>query len=108
MRTPPLFDPPPEYTSVGSTIDERFRKFDAAHPEVWQLFRRLCQQVRQAGHKRYSARMIVQQIRWHHTVNPTRDGGLKINDHHSRCYAEKMEREYPEFRGFFEHRGRKG
>lgn len=87
------------------TIEKRFAAFDAAHPDVYETFRRIAETaLRQRT--RFSAHSIVQIIRWERaTSNDQRhDGGFKINDHFARCYGRKLMAEDARFVGFFETR----
>lgn len=83
------------------TIQQRFEAFDAAHPEVWHLFKRFADELRRAGRRHGSADQIIQRIRWETSVNPEHDGGFKIDDRFSSRYARKLMDEYEWFRGFF-------
>jgi hypothetical protein len=82
-----------------------FMAFDANHPEVWERFVSMAKQVRDTGAKKYSARTIIEVMRWHYTVNERRDGGFKINDHYSPFYVRKLIDVHPIYRNFFELRG---
>lgn len=106
-----LFDHKPinrRIRTESATYKQRERawqQFDRAHPEVYSRFVMLVRAARATGHRRYSARTIIENIRWHYTVNERRDGGFKINDHFSPFYVRKFIAENPEFSGFFELRG---
>ncbi len=82
-------------------IAKRFEEFHEEHPEVYKIFKQLAFQIREAGHKHYSSRSIVHQIRWHFDVNPNYDHAYKVNDHYARCMGDKLTQECEEFKGFF-------
>jgi hypothetical protein len=82
-----------------------FDAFHAQHPEVYDLFARFAHELRYAGRTRYSARTIVERIRWHYAVNPDHDGGFKINDWFSAHYGRLLVQREPDFAGMFEMRG---
>jgi hypothetical protein len=84
-------------------IQTRFEEFDAAHPEVWTYFVRFANELL-ARSERGSADQIMQRIRWETTVNPDRDGGLKLNDHFSSRYARKLAAQDVRFQHFFSFR----
>lgn len=86
------------------TTDERFAAFDAAHPEVYELFKRYTVQLWVAGRKRYSADAICHRIRWYYAVNPGKDDGFKLNNNYSSRLARKLVAEEPDMAGFFEFR----
>lgn len=93
--TPSLFDPDPRAAED--------RAFDAEHPGVYALFRRLAERLRRRGVRRFSARMIVGQMRWRHAL-AGRDGPFRINDHRAEQLARRLVRDLPEFATFFEFR----
>lgn len=82
-----------------------FERFHAVHPEVYELFRTFAYELRAAGRTKYSARTIVERIRWHYAINPDRDGGFKINDWFSAHYGRMLMQREPEFAGMFDTRG---
>ena len=82
---------------------EAFDRFNTENPHVYILFCRFTLQAITAGRSRYSARMIVERIRWHTTVETTGDD-YRINGNHVPFYARLFEREHPEHRGLFERR----
>lgn len=87
------------------TIQERFDKFDAEHPDVYELFKHYAWQLKQAGRTHFSSDAILHRIRWHHAINPDHDESFKLNDHFSSRYARKLISDEPEaFGGFFETR----
>jgi len=93
-------------TTREEQIRERFEKFDAANPAVWDLFVRFTKQVIARGHQHYSSDAIVQQIRWHTDVETTGEV-TKVNDHYRAYYARKFHRLFPEHDGFFRNRVQK-
>lgn len=96
-----------EHDKNRDIIAERFAEFDAANPEVWELFKRFARQARDAGRGRYSADAILHRIRWHVAIETRSNDGFKINDHFSAMYARKLIAEDRTFAGFFETRVRK-
>jgi hypothetical protein len=85
------------------TIQERFDRFDAAHADVYALFKQFATQLLAAGRERYSADAILQRVRWHYATSGVEEAtGLKLNDQYSSRYARKLMREDGRFVGFFE------
>jgi hypothetical protein len=87
--------------SARATPEERFERFHADNPRVFELFKRFAAEVMGRGLKRFSADAIVQRIRWFVQVDTTGDE-FKVNDNYSAYYARLLIRECPEFDGFFE------
>jgi hypothetical protein len=47
------------------SIQERFEDFDAKHPEVFEAFRDVAEQLLANGHRHYSADAVVHVVRLH-------------------------------------------
>jgi hypothetical protein len=94
-----LFDEPED---KARTIQERFEKFHAEHPDVYQLFKRFAFELLDAGRKRYGSDAIIQRIRWHMATSSQGSPDFKINDHFSSRYARKLIEDCPQFADFFE------
>lgn len=86
------------------TIDEAFAEFHEAHPEVYEHFKTLANQLRSRGHKRYGAKGIVEVIRFHRATTGPDVNGFKINNNFTSRYARMLIEEDPSFDGFFEMR----
>ena len=85
------------------SIDERFAKFDARNPQVWQAFVKHTLRLIARGRVRYSADAILHVIRYDHDVSTSGDD-WKINNNFSSRYARKFARHHPEHAEFFEQR----
>ena len=89
-----------------ATVDA-FRTYHQLHPEIFQLFAKYAYEMRKTGRKRYSAKTIMERIRWHCDVsNPGED--WSINNDWTAMYARLLVHKIPEFEGFFEFRTCKG
>ena len=53
------------------------------------------------GRKRYSARTIMEVLRWHYDLK-TAGNAFEINDNFTPIYVRLLIYHYPEFDGFFE------
>ena len=88
-------------------IEERFKLFHEANPQVWELFKKFTFEAIAAGLAHYSSDAVAQRIRWHTTVEtkPVAEGdSTKINDHYRAYYARMFHREFPQHDGFFRNR----
>ncbi len=72
---------------------QQFQEFHAKNPEVYRLFCYFTIQVMNAGHNKYSAEAIFNQIRWYTTVE-TRGDDFKINNDYKPYYSRKFMEEY--------------
>ena len=86
---------PPELSSK-----EKFDAFHAENPHIYEKFVYYTMQAIGVGRTRYSARTIIERIRWHTTVE-SNDPDFKINDHWPPFYVRLFEMDYPEHEGFF-------
>jgi len=73
--------------------------------DVCQKFEELALKAHRSGFAKYSARTVLEIIRWHYTV----DRGMsdfKCNDHWSPYLARWFLKKHPDYSGFFELRER--
>lgn len=98
------------FTDLETPADRRlrlaFERFDEANPSVWEHFERLTWEAIDAGHRKFSARVIIGVIRWRVAIHTT-GKPFKINDHHARFYGARFMARNPQHAGFFETRGRR-
>lgn len=100
-----MSDQPDLWDWVGpADVETKFAEFDAAHPEVWEMFLHFTFMLIHHGCHRHSARDVIHRIRWETTLRADDGRGWKINDHWSPYYARKFHRAYPQHGGFFETR----
>lgn len=84
-----------------ASVRERFTRFHEQNPEVYDLFKQAALKMRETGRQRYSARTIVEVIRWDHDLR-TSGGAFSVNDNFTPIYVRLLIHEHPEFRDFFE------
>jgi len=70
---------------------------------VFMLFCKYALEAWKAGKKRYSARAIIELIRWHESVKMGKDG-FKINNNATRPLAMEFEANHNDCEGFFSFR----
>jgi hypothetical protein len=71
----------------------QFEEFHAENPQVYRLFCYFTKQVINAGHNKYSAEAIFNQIRWYTTIE-TRGDEYKINNDYKPYYSRKYMAEH--------------
>lgn len=95
------------------TEEERrleFWKYHEANPQVYVLFTHYARQMwnkqarRGVKRPRYSAKAIIERVRWHHHITTMTDDEFKINDHLTAYYARLFVRDFPICEGFFQQR----
>ena len=82
------------------TLKEKFTDWDKENPKVYQLFCRFTFEAIERGHKRLSAWMIANRIRWETSVVTT-GNDYKISNDFIALYARKFMEQYPQYDGFF-------
>jgi hypothetical protein len=88
-----------ETMTFRPTLAARFGRYDKEHPVIWRLFCAFTKDAIRAGHKSFSARSIVERIRWETSVQW--HGEFKINNSFAAFYARKFHKENPHLDGFF-------
>jgi hypothetical protein len=84
------------------TIEERFREFHAANPDVYDELVRLARRARARGHRRMGIELCFGALRWNRFMQTTGEGGFKLNDHFTSRYARLIQAQEPDLQGFFE------
>ena len=82
-------------------VMQRFKDFHRANPHVYHQFRQLALDMRATGRARYSARTIMEVLRWHYDIKTTGDV-FEINDNFTPIYVRLLIYNHPEFTDFFE------
>jgi len=90
-----------ELLSGPPSIEERFREFHAAHPEVYTELVKLARQAKAAGRTRIGMKLLFEVVRWNSVVNPDRDGDFKINNIFSSRYVRMIKRHEPDLAEMF-------
>jgi hypothetical protein len=72
---------------------KQFEEFHANNPNIFRLFCYFTKQVINAGHQKYSAEAIFNQIRWYTTVE-TRGDEYKVNNDYKPYYSRKYMKEF--------------
>lgn len=82
---------------------ERFKKYHAENPQVYEKFRELAIEMRANGRRKYSAEIIINVMRWHFDLK-TKGDVFEINNDFKSIYARLLVYHHPEFASFFEFR----
>lgn len=86
--------------SQETTLMNRFNRFNDENPEVYELFTKFTFEAIKRGHKRLSAWMIANRIRWETTI-VTVNCEYKISNDYIALYSRKFMKDYPQYNGFF-------
>jgi hypothetical protein len=83
-----------------SPARQRWLEWHRSNPQVYELFKEFTFQAIRRGHRRLSAWLVVNRIRWETAVE-TSGGDFKISNDFIAYYARLFMDENPDFRGFF-------
>lgn len=104
IEAPTLFDESIFGTSsTAATIEQKFREFDQAHPEVYEQLVALARQWVSVGHAKLGIATLFEKLRWEWHVSGLRDAdGYKLNNNFRALYARKIMALNPDLDGLFE------
>ena len=84
----------------ASALKMKWWAWHRQNPQVYVLFERFTFEAIRRGHKRLSAWLIVNRIRWETTV-VTRGDDFKISNDFIAFYSRLFMHNHPEYEGFF-------
>lgn len=84
---------------------EKFRKFHDENPHIYNEFKKLANKMRVTGRKKYSAKMIINVLRWERDLQTKSNDEFKLNDLYQSMYARLLAYHHPEFENFFSFKG---
>jgi len=84
---------------------DAFKKFHKNNPHIYKEFCHLARKIRETGREKYSAKMIINVIRWNHDINSKGDS-FKVNDKFQSLYGRLFVYNNPEYLDFFNFRNR--
>lgn len=89
------------FADYPKSVLARFKAFHAANPHVYRKFAELARQMASTGRPRYSARTIVEVMRWHFDLGTTGDP-FEINGDFVPIYVRLFIYNNPQYLAFFE------
>lgn len=81
-------------------LKDKWWAWHKENPEFYELFKKFTFQAIQKGHRKLSAWLIVNRIRWE-TMIVTTGNEYKISNDFIALYARLFMHEYPDYKGFF-------
>ena len=81
-------------------LKDKWWAWHKENPEFYELFKKFTFQAIQKGHRRLSAWLIVNRLRWE-TMIVTTGNEYKISNDFIALYARLFMHEYPDYKGFF-------
>jgi len=77
-----------------------FEIYHTENPKIYEAFERFTFAVIATGRKYFSARAIIERMRWYSQIEDN-SVTFKVSDHPMPFYARLFERNHPEYAGFF-------
>ena len=105
-RLPSRYDDAPRPDT--RPIEERFREFHEAHPDVYEALAGLARRAVADGRKRIGIKMLWEVVRWQHMCMTDSDGEFKLNNIFHAHYARLLMKQEPDLAGLFELRHASG
>ena len=90
------------FSGVPEATYKKFLNYHSENPQVWKAFERRAMEIKAAGRNRYSAKTIMELIRWEYDVNAANTECFKINNNYTALYARIFMQKHTHMRGFFE------
>tara|TARA_A100001015_G_scaffold113143_1_gene125699 strand:+ start:1523 stop:1873 length:351 start_codon:yes stop_codon:yes gene_type:complete len=87
-----------------SRLEDKFIKFHAQNPHVWREFKRLAFDALEKGHRNYSAKLIIEMIRWESKIETEKVDSFKISNEITSFYPRMFHNSFPQLKGFFKTR----
>ena len=91
------------FEHIDHNLLMKFKRYHTDNPHVYEAFRKCAFEMRDTGRTKYSAKNIVEKIRWDYDIANTHDT-FKINNDFIAIYARLLVYHWPQFEGFFEFR----
>jgi hypothetical protein len=100
LPSPPPPRPGP-FDGYPEHVIKRFLEWHQANPHIYEEFKKLTFKMAGTGRVRYSARTIIEVMRWHYDLQTTGDVFV-VNDNFTPIYVRLLIYDYPNYRSFFE------
>jgi hypothetical protein len=102
MTEHPEFDFAPPVVRKPNRLRERFEKFHAENPHVYDELHRLATQYRSArGDKQIGISLLFEVLRWHTMLQTDSDDGFKLSDNYRAFYSRLLMERDPLLAGMF-------
>lgn len=89
------------FGSVNEETLQAFKKYHFERPNIYSLFDEYAKMMAETGRKRYSAKCIMERIRWDQDMK-YREGEFKISNSFTSLYARLFVYMNPEYKDFFQ------
>ena len=86
---------------MTASLRQDFWDFHKANPQVYKKFEQFAFDVIKTGRKRYSAKAIVERMRWHSDIESNSSSDFKFQNNHTAYYARLFMYVNPMHEGFF-------
>lgn len=84
----------------SNPVIERLQRYHAENPGLYETFKAYTFEAIESGYRNFSARMIVEKIRWETGV-VARNSDFKIDNGITAFYARLFMEQFPQYRDYF-------
>lgn len=89
------------FSRYSKETKEAFTEYHKNHPHIYSEFKKLSYKMLATGRKRYSAKMIINVLRWESDLRAVGEE-FKVTDRFQSMYARMLAFHDPQFEDFFE------
>ena len=89
------------FGTVNRATIRKFKEYNTARPEIYAHFKQYAFAMKKTGRKRYSAKCIMERIRWDFDMK-YKSTEFKISNSFTSLYVRLLILREPEFRKFFQ------
>ena len=84
----------------SSSVKRKWWAWHKQNPHVYELFTKFTMQAINRGHRKLSAWLIINRIRWETSIETNGDD-FKISNDFIAYYSRLFMHDYPQYQGFF-------
>lgn len=85
-----VMDPIVETPKKDLTIEERFRLFDQANPQVYQVLEQMALDLAARGHQRIGVKMLWETLRYRYAMQTSGDEDYRLDNNYTSRFARKL------------------
>lgn len=82
-------------------LEKKFINYHQKNPEVWREFKRYAFEAVETGRTQYSAKLIMEKIRWDSKLEVQKVSAFKIPNEVTAYYARLFHKSFPAYKGLF-------
>ncbi|MCU0503168.1 MAG: hypothetical protein MUC51_15650 [Anaerolineae bacterium] len=85
-----VMDPIIETPKKDLSIEERFRLFDQANPQVYQVLEQMALDLAARGHERIGVKMLWETLRYRYAMQTNGEEDYRLDNNYTSRFARKL------------------